>query len=455
MDDFPHIQDTIGQLPVLKTYSHLLLCFRVRDDSFRERIVEDIRSAACKLSSALPWLAGKVINEGSGPTDSGRFKILRDGPSVTECSWVTVEDRSNDFPPFNELVQLRGPSQRLPGSALASCVAFPQTYQEPEGRVLIIQLSFIKGGLLLDCAAQHNFIDMTGIEQCLRLLATAMRGERFPAYALRQADRDRRNLIPLLGPDEPMLNHRSLRRPSMLQSNPPKPLPSHAKWHYFRFTAAALASLKTQAEQPSTHRVAATVSFISTNDALAAFCWQRLSVARLNLGVCTPDRRSKLFRAINSRRALDIPQEYMGHMSSIAKSELSFEDLTSAPVSAIASHLRKDVNDAEAAYAVRSFVTMIAQEPDKSTISLAGSFDRETDVLCSSWAHVGISHDIFGQLGKPELVRRPEFSPIPTEFYFMPRTREGDIDALICLDEPLISELRARTEWSTYAEYIG
>ena len=455
MDDFPHLQDTIGQLAILRTYSHLLLGFPVPDNDSRDAIVEDIHDAARKLTFALPWLAGKVVNQDSGPANTGRFKVLRDDSSMQRNTWITVQDQSDEFPPYDELVQRRAPSHLLPGASLAPCIAFPVMYHEPESPVLLIRLNFINGGLLLDCAAQHNFIDMTGIEQCLRLLATAMRGQAFPAFALEQADRDRRNLIPLLGPNEPMLDHASLRRPSMLQPDPPKPPPSQAKWHYFRFTASALASLKALAEQPSTHHVAATVPFVSTNDALVAFCWQRLSNVRLDLGLCDPERPSKFFRAINSRRPLKIPPEYMGHMSFIANSALSLQDIVDAPVSAIATRLRKDVNDAETAYAVRSYVTLIAREPDKSTISLVGAYDREADILSSSWAHVNSAHDEFGRLGQPDFVRRPDFGPIPCEFYLMPKTRQGDIDALVCLEEALIHKLRADTEWSRFTEYIG
>lgn len=102
------------------------------------------------------------------------------------------------------------------GKTLGPVVAFPESYVESDtnpARVFVIQASFIKGGILLDAAAQHNFIDGGGLFQCLQLFAKAMRGEPFSDFELEQGNRDRRTLIPLLGPNEPLLDHSHLKCP--------------------------------------------------------------------------------------------------------------------------------------------------------------------------------------------------------------------------------------------------
>ncbi|KAM0795812.1 hypothetical protein BDR22DRAFT_893792 [Usnea florida] len=70
----------------------------------------------------------------------------------------------------------------LDGNILAPRKAFPESYNETEADpapVLALQPNFFQGGVLLDCAPQHNFVDMCGIEQCYTLLAAAMNDERF------------------------------------------------------------------------------------------------------------------------------------------------------------------------------------------------------------------------------------------------------------------------------------
>ncbi|KAM0449562.1 hypothetical protein ACHAO4_007584 [Trichoderma viride] len=111
----------------------------------------------------------------------------------------------------------------LDGSLIAPVVAFPQSYEESDLKpapVISFQANFVKGGLLLDFAAQHNTMDLSGMCQCLHLLAKAMRGDEFSALELEQGNRDRRYLVPLLHPEEPLLEHsHMIRRPNSLPSS--------------------------------------------------------------------------------------------------------------------------------------------------------------------------------------------------------------------------------------------
>ncbi|KAK4697079.1 hypothetical protein P7C71_g943, partial [Lecanoromycetidae sp. Uapishka_2] len=152
-----------------------------------------------------------------------------------------------------QIAKARGPIPLLDGKTLGPVKAFPETYEETESDpapVIVIQANFIKGGLLLDAAAQHNFIDGGGLFQCLRLFAKAMRGEDFSNIEIEQGNRDRRNLIALLNGNEPLLDHSHLRCPPLSESQRTKQSteaqPS-AAWYYFRFPARKLVQLKSQA----------------------------------------------------------------------------------------------------------------------------------------------------------------------------------------------------------------
>src|SRR5690606_28209742 len=102
---------------------------------------------------------------------------------------------------------------------------------------------------------------------------------------------DRRSAVPLLGDDEPMLDHSHHRRPPVTADAPLMPN-KPARYHIFRFTVASMAALKEiagwqcavegEVDDPNATTTADTsgappsVPFISADDAVCAFYWQRL-----------------------------------------------------------------------------------------------------------------------------------------------------------------------------------
>lgn len=145
----------------------------------------------------------------------------------------------------------------------------------------------------------------------------------------------------------------------------------------------------------------------------------------------------------------------MGHMIHIATSWLTFEELETSPLATIACALRKSVNDVNDEYTVRSWATLIANEPDKSSVVFDGKFNPDTDIGSSSWAHVNLCREEFGVLGKSSLIRRPNFMPLKNDVYFLPRTEKGDIDALVCVNELDFEALKLDEGWNAHAEHIG
>lgn len=457
MDDLAHIRDVVGQLPLLKTYSHLLLAFPLQNDRIlQDSVIQRLQSAALKLTDAFPWLAAKVVNKGSSPGNSGIFQLEPCPRWSPPNNVLQIRDCFNICPAYGKIIEARGPATMLDGSMLAPRKAFPESYQETEADpapVVAFQVNFIKGGLLLDCAAQHNFVDMTGIEQCFNLLAAAMRDEPFPPNAIEQGNRDRRNLIPLFQSNQPLHDHSQFKRPPLSEWPTPCLEPAFAfSWRYFRFSAARLSQLKELATAPekSNHSVA----YISTNDALSAFCWQRVISVRLQRRQ-TPHATAKFCRAVDARKTMGVPKEYMGDLVTIATSKMVFQDLADASLPTVANVLRRDLNAVNTSEYVRSFATFIANTLDKSNIVYGGGFNPDTDIGSSSWAQIQLSRVAFGPLGRPVLIRRPNFVPLKSDIYFMPRTEAGDIDALLCFNDGDMDGLLADPQWNMYADYIG
>ncbi|KAL9639039.1 MAG: hypothetical protein Q9164_001174 [Protoblastenia rupestris] len=420
-----------------------------------------LETAALKLTSAFPWLNSKIINEGSGPGNSGVFKLAPCSLFATPHNIIHVKDCSDVCVSYAEIAQARGPFATLDGKILSPVKAFPETYEESESDpapVMVVQANFVQGGLLLDAATQHNFIDGGGLFHCMRLFAKAMRNEEFSDLEIQQGNRDRRNLIPLLGPDEALLDHSHLRRPRVSenpsQQQPPATSRAPAAWYCFRFPAPKLAQLKDLANDDILREpYDPSMPFVSTNDAISAFCWKRVGAVRLGRRQ-RPDDFSKFSRALDVRRAMQVPKEYMGQMGYNATCKLTFRDLERASLGSVASILRKTVKDVNTEYSVRSWVTFIANEPDKSTIMFGGSFNPDTDIGLSSLVHADLHSAEFGILGKPELVRRPNFLSLEGCIYLWSQTEAGDLDALMCLNEADVQGLRMDQEWKEYVEFI-
>lgn len=473
-----HYHDVLGQLPRLKTYTHMLLCFPLRDDLLATALIGSLESAARALFKAFPWLAARVVHEGSGPGNSGTFRLAPCPEFAGQNAIVRTKDCTDICPTFKEILDARGPVDMLDGGILGPVPAFPHIYDDAEldpAPVFTLQANLVQGGLLLDAAAQHNFIDGGGLLRLLELLAGAMRGEPFSAAALEHGNRDRSTLIPLLGRDEPMLDHSHLLREPLATGAPrppPAPPAQAARWHFVRFPSSKVAALK----QRANNDIRAQGAFVSTDDALSAFIWRRLSAVRLarigagagegaGEGAAASDSEpSKFSRAVDARRALGVPRDYPGQMGYNATCRLALGELAggrsrsrsrSLSLGDVALRLRRAVGRVNHAHAVRSWATFVAREPDKSRIMFGGAFDPDRDVGVSSLLHASVHAVEFGPLGRPALVRRPRFGPLEGCIYLWTATGEGDVDVLLCLKGKDWEGLERDGEWGEYTEFIG
>ncbi|KAL9112780.1 MAG: hypothetical protein Q9227_003083 [Pyrenula ochraceoflavens] len=458
MGEFDYMRDVLGQLPFLKTYSHLLLIFPLdNDEASRANAIATLQSASLKLTEALPWLNGKVVNKGRGSGSSGTFEIEPCALFPRPFNILCVRDLSNICPPYYKLAKTLAPVAMLDGSVMGPHRAvFPESYQDSvvdPAWVMKVQASFIQGGLLVDMVAQHNILDLGGIEQCFNLLATAMRGEPFPVEAIAQANMDRRTVVDLLQQNESLKDHSNFYRPDLTALPPPPREPdSPFSWCYFRFSADKLAELKNLATQVKDSDPS--IPPVSSNDVLTAFCWQRVTAIRLRRRG-TGEAVARICRAVNARKSLGVPSGYMGNLITIAMSKLTFQELADAPLSTVAGLLRRDVTAVDTPEYLRSFFTFIANTADKARISYGGNYNPDTDMGTSSAAATRLLNVRFGPLGKPTLIRRPNFGPIKSELYVMPRTLEGDLDVLLCLNEHDMTGLLEDARWNEYAGYIG
>lgn len=136
----------------------------------------------------------------------------------------------------------------------------------------------------------------------------------------------------------------------------------------------------------------------------------------------------------------------------------TLQKLVEEPLSGVASQLRSalDPNTSNLGYNTRALATFLNRTPDKNIISSAATLDLSADIMLSSWAKLDCYKLDFNLgLGKPEAVRRPQFEPVESLIYLMPRTLDGEIVVAICLRDEDMERLRADKEFTKHGRYIG
>jgi hypothetical protein len=450
MAEEPIYQDVMGQWPQLKTYNHGTALYKISDDISRESIVKELEDAAAKIVAKIPWLTHQVIHEGARPGHSGTFKTAPWPEHLPPNSLIRVKDCTDLCPSYDELAAAQCPVQMLDGKIICPVPGFPMPYDEATmgpAPACLIQINFIKGGALLTFSNQHNVMDGTGIFQVVALLSRTMNGKDIPQEAVEQGNRDRATVTPLYGPGVAIQDQPHLKAPSQPYAAPLAP----AKWAQIRFLKKTLPKLKALASDPEGFDKS--VPFISSGDAVSALYWKCIAKARVANGQ-DATVKSKFSRAIDSRAVLGVPTSFMGQMVYFSFSWLTYQELIDLPLSTIASRIRKDLNNANTEFAIRSYVTYIAGVPDKTTLAYAGPFNRAVDISSSSMAQAALVLK-FGSLGVPEYIRRPNLLPMPGNLYFYPPEASGDLNLLVCLNAYEIEALNADPLWGACTEFIG
>lgn len=442
----PALNDDIDILGIgmpLKLYTQICLCFPLADASSHPTIINTLTNGLERLSASFPWLSGQVVNEGSGI-----FKIR----PLERIPRLVVQDLRHDpsIPTMDALRRANFPFSMLDESIVAPCKTLSGSSDDSasdSAPIFLVQANFITGGLLLTVVGQHQSMDMIGQGQIIHLLSKACCNEEFTNEELSAGNMARRNLIPLLDDSYkpgPELARQIGKPPNGHPAPPPK-----CSWTYFIFDHTSLIALKSLATQtmilPS--------GYISTDDALSAFIWQ--SVIRARLHRLDPTAESTFGRAVDVRRYLGIPPKYPGVVTNMTYHTYTLQKLVEEPLGSIASQFRSavDPKTSNLAYNTRALATVQNRPPDQSIVSVTATIDPSTDIMVSSWAKVDCYQLGFNfGLGKPEAIRRPQFDPVESLIYLMPRTPDGEIAVAICLRDEDMERLRADEEFAKFAK---
>ncbi|CAF9918046.1 MAG: hypothetical protein ALECFALPRED_000500 [Alectoria fallacina] len=453
--------DVFGQQPSFANlYTQICFCFSTTDASSYSAIIKTLVNGLERLSTGFPWLAGKVVNEDAGQGNSGIFKIK----PFENVPRLVVKDLRHDpsIPTMDAMKRADFPFSMLDESIIAPRKTLPGNSNESDSEpVFLLQANLITEGLLLTFVGQHQTMDMTGQGHIIHLFSKACRNEEFTSEELSSGNCARRNLIPLLDDSYEQGSELALQivkpGPSHSISNgtndhPAPPPPPKCTWAYFTFHPTSLTALKSLA----TKTITVPSGYISTDDTLSAFIWQSVNRARLNR--LNPTAESTFARAVNVRHYLDISQTYPGLVQNMTYNTYTLQKLIEAPLGDVASHLRSalDPKTSSLGYNTRALATFLDRTPDKNIVSFTATLDLSADIMLSSWAKLDCYELDFNLgLGKPEAVRRPQFEPVESLIYLMPRTLDGEIAVGICLRDGDMERLKADEEFAKYGRYIG
>jgi hypothetical protein len=450
--------DILGQTPALQIYTQICSIYNSSEPSStteQGRIVATLTKGLERLTASFPWVTGQVLNEGSnGDGDTGIFKIKPLDPTPR----LVVKDFTNDatIPSLDEMTKAGFPMSMFDENIVAPRNTIPGTSGEEKKDVMeifLMQVTFIRGGLMLCFVGQHQVMDMTGQRYVIDLLDKACRGDEFTEEEVRVGNLVGKSITPLFGDewelgaelDDQMVKSKSAAETETVSDEPPV-----SEWAFFNFSPQSLTALKSLAVKDLVS------GFVSTDDVLTAFIYQ--SIARARLPRLDPSKTATLGRAVDCRKFLSLPATYPGICQNMIYHTNNIKDLTTLPLGTVASQLRSALNPKAStlAHDTKALATVLTRSKDKGITSPDASLDLEVDIMLSSWAKMDFWQLDFGlSLGKPVSVRRPRLITYESLLYLMPKDRDGGIAVAVCLREEDMGRLRDDGEVKEFGRYVG
>lgn len=277
-------------------------------------LVQNMTSALAQTFKAIPLLAGTITSLPDG-SQSGRLAVT--------APWRTAEDalveqdlRETDYPSYEVLRSKHFPMIDINYNILMPTrrSLYTRALETDERPVLLAQINFIKGGMILGLIIDHAFTDGGGYLTIARVWATFCRGEDGSLLV----SPDLIDRTPLMKGDESArledFKEYVYYEPKLLTPTPAIELnPDPLAVEIFFFPKARLRELK---ETVSKQLDSDETCWISTNDALASLIWCCVTAAhKTDIHNGSNDLSSLLAFFIDARRFTKppLPARFIGN----------------------------------------------------------------------------------------------------------------------------------------------
>ncbi|KAK8244714.1 transferase family-domain-containing protein [Phyllosticta capitalensis] len=446
---------------ISKIYVPVTLVYKLEDHVDRQQVIEKLRSSLQVTLSQYPCLRGSLRNDES----SNRLFIRKEESNTVPFNIHWLDEQEDDFPSYEMLEKKEFPPSLLDVGALFPSAVFqkqiwgtPTQGDDDDKKVLVVQANFIRGGLILGVAVQHNCADGAGIDGFLCEWA---------GNARRVSEGERPTPIdPLIFDRSPLFSTvkeassfaRALADKSALKKlsdMPPMPedfkMPSLSQV-IFHFPSAGIARLKEDAKLPGQN-------VIGSYDAICAIIWRCMIRARLPL--LNPDMAAttRFGHTVNARKFLEpaLPPRYFGNVVMYPRVDMKVSELLGdGSLPHVVSTVRPSIQEQLSPAAVKGLCDWISSV-DRKANTYVDTF-MGLDMAMTDWSQMSTyqEHD-FG-FGLPKAVRWPN-TPLDGFLFRYPRRPKDDptegFELGVFLETSCMERLIADEELAKYAHPRG
>ncbi|GKU08253.1 unnamed protein product [Fusarium langsethiae] len=411
-----------------------VLCFPLLQGSDKSQVYDKLKQGLAHTVVSIPWISGTIGPEEGRDPDDGRIQILESPDPVS----FPYKDLTGIMPSYAELKEQNFPLSALSMAQLGPIDAMPQGPQQP---VFATQANFVEGGLLLTVGVHHSACDASALDAIVSTWAYNTAAVSNGTNSFAPFDEQSNDRFPLMRGN---LDTESgdpcgyLLMPTPPQSNQAMPafeMPPLSS-RLFHFSSESLKNLKETAEAFSTH------------DALLAFLWQHMTLARVKSGVFSNPPgdadRSALCLAVNVRNRMrpPLPPSYLGNASMPCVTE-------KLPVSAIisgtslprvAATIRKSLAAFTNPGRVSATIGLLDSRTNPTDYKLAFHGFLGPDVVESSWTDLGVYGNVWGAMGMLDAFRIPG-EGADGVITILPRLKDESLEVVVALKTEAMEKL--------------
>lgn len=442
---------------MLRVYVMQVLCFPLSSLSVVEhkKIYAALRLGLARTLSEIPIIGGFVV-----PEDGGRGRVrldIADGYGGQLVYQDFTGDSSGLGYSYAELQEAKFPPSTLDSHKLAPVSKFPDSSQPAP--VMASQANFFNGGLMLTICFHHSALDASSFATILKRWATNTRADAEISISkdFLASSTDRTPMMQGRSgatiadfPEYKVLNDKSIEQllwsPSSLLIK---------EYCILYFSKSRLAELKVFSSPASDSG-----EWISSNDALCAFLWHHISLAR-GIGVQKSEELGApkpldLAMAVDGRQRLSPPAPigYIGNAIWFCQTTLSQNLVTSPNLPQIAKAIRAAIIKLDSAY-MKGVINAISLLPTVAGLTFTCYDHPGRTIFISSWADTGLYDLDWELIGRAEAVRFPRF-PIGGGVgtcVISPRLSDKGLEVLLGLEVETMQRLKASEDFKKFAKW--
>ena len=353
-------------------------------------IVSNFLGALELVLKNVPIIAGSVATSKQDGVQKGSLSVQ--SPFFAAHEILCVNDLRDEYD-YEQLQAAHFPTDALAFEAIA-----PKQFGKAadSAPVMVAQVNFIRGGLLLFLGFHHCVFDEVGIFNVMRIWSLYCRGEVALDFVTPQWF-DRSPLLQGAGtgkvedhPEYTLAPEGAIARatedPSVYFSGSPD-----VESRIYFFSDNALGRLKLAATVPSTNNGVECATWVSTNDALIALLWCCVTSARMVESKRATSEIFPLFAmTVNGRQRFHPPisPDYCGNVVLIAKTVAKVDDMLAQEpgrLAKAASLVRTAVNFVDDTYA-RDVIQMVRKTENVDRLASRRRPAMEHSLGCTTWA---------------------------------------------------------------------